>query len=204
MSNPLAGQQAKYTKFLKKYHEANSGTDRINAIEKMAQVLSEAKDFGYSENGVTQGQDVPSEVRRKVKSGVNPSPRAAKKGGKAQTKEKRERVDTTDALEIGEGDEYVYAFNYDRYSDRLKIGQTNGDVVDRIAQQIREGVPAKPVLRLTIRTHDSQNLEKFLHSFFRYKKKTVGGVGKEWFLATRDEVIEVYESMPVYEPTSNT
>ncbi len=171
----------------------------------MAQVLSEAENFGYSEIQVTQGQEVPSEVRRQVKSGVNPSPRAAKKGGKPQIKEKLKRVDTTDALEIGEGDEYVYAFTFDGYRDRLKIGRCTAGVVARIANQISSAVPDKPVLLLTIRTHDCEKLEEILHRIFRYKKRAIDVSGKEWFLATRDQVIKVYESMPpIYEPTSNT
>ena len=99
-------------------------------------------------------------------------------------------------VEIGEGDETVYSYGYRCAPDRLKIGSCAGDVIARVAAQISTGTPDKPVLLLTIRTHDCRALERVLHGIFRLKKKRVIGAGAEWFLATRDEVIAAYESIP--------
>ena len=106
-----------------------------------------------------------------------------------------EAVDNTDAMEIGDGEEFVYAYGYRCAPDRLKIGSCAGDVLARIAAQISTSTPDKPVLLLTIRTHDCRALERVFHSIFRLKKRNVMGAGAEWFVATRDEVISAYESV---------
>ncbi|HEX5078568.1 MAG TPA: GIY-YIG nuclease family protein, partial [Geminicoccaceae bacterium] len=102
-------------------------------------------------------------------------------------------VDTADVLEIGEGDEFVYAYGYRCAPDRLKIGSCSGDAVARIAAQIGTGTPDKPVLLMQIRTHDCRALERTLHGMFRLKGKRITGAGAEWFSATRDEVVDAYK-----------
>jgi hypothetical protein len=54
----------------------------------------------------------------------------------------------------------LYAYGHACAPDRLKIGLTEGDTVDRIAAQIGTGTPDKPVLSLEIVTHDCGSLEK--------------------------------------------
>ena len=63
-------------------------------------------------------------------------------------------VDVSDLWEGGQGGQFIYAYGYRCAPGRLKVGQTAGDVVSRITQQITTSTPDKPSLVLTIRTPD--------------------------------------------------
>jgi hypothetical protein len=110
-------------------------------------------------------------------------------------KEIAKAVDTTDVVRLGEGPRVVYAYGYVCAPDRLKIGLTEGDTVDRIATQISTSTPDKPVLSLEIRTHDCGSLEKAIHATLEYRGKKISGGGKEWFKTTRDEIAAIYHSI---------
>src|SRR5260221_10280687 len=77
--------------------------------------------------------------------------------------------------------------------DRLKIGYATGDTVQRIADQIGTSTPDKPILHIEIKTDDCRALERALHAVLRVRGRKVVGGGDEWFKATRDEVIAIYE-----------
>ena len=90
-------------------------------------------------------------------------------------------------VEHGEGQFVVYAYGYACAPDRLKIGLTTNDPVQRIAAQISTGTPDRPALRLQIRTDDCNALERALHALLEVQGRKVLGGGKEWFLVTREE-----------------
>jgi hypothetical protein len=101
----------------------------------------------------------------------------------------------TNVLRLGEGANVVYAYGYRCAPDRLKVGLTTGDAVQRIAAQISTGTPDKPVLLLEIRTHDCGSLERAIHAILEYRGLKIAGAGKEWFKATREEVAAIYHSI---------
>jgi hypothetical protein len=82
----------------------------------------------------------------------------------------------------------VYAYGYRCAPDRLKIGYTDGDIVERIADQIGTSTPDKPLLSLEIKTNNSRALERALHSILIYRGKKIAGGGDEWFLTNVEEI----------------
>jgi hypothetical protein len=192
VANKLAGQRAKFSRARAIFYTTADNTQRQRAIQLMAEVLANAPAIGLSEEELTQGAEVPKEVRQLAKGPV---------GGASQAAEDDEQlvaalgtaVDASDVREVGEGTEFVYAYGYGCAPDWLKIGSTTGDVMTRIAAQIGTGTPDKPRLRLTIRTHDCRALEKALHSILRFKGRQVAGAGAEWFIASQEEVLDLYE-----------
>jgi hypothetical protein len=60
-------------------------------------------------------------------------------------------VDTSNVLRVGEGEGIVYAYGYACAPDRLKIGSTEADTIERIAAQIGTSTPDKPILLVDIR-----------------------------------------------------
>ena len=89
--------------------------------------------------------------------------------------------------------EFVYAYGYGCAPDRLKIGETGVDPIQRIAGQISTGTPDKPVLFLEIRTPSRKSLEKAIHSILEHRGRKVVGGGDEWFKTSREEVIAIYQ-----------
>jgi len=110
-----------------------------------------------------------------------------------------ERVDTSDVLRAGSGPETVYAYGFAGYPDRLKIGYAKNSAVDRIAFQIRTGMPDTPRLLLEISTKDCRALESVLHGIFKLRGRKIEGIGDEWYRVTRDMVIEVYNALGINE-----
>lgn len=192
MANKLAGQRAKFSRARALFYTSDDDAQRRRAVQLMSEVLAQAPANGFAEDEVTQGEDVPDDVRQ-----LAASARLAWQGSEDDAdqlvEELQETVDTTDMLEVGQGDEFVYAYGYPCAPDRLKVGRCSGDVVARIAAQISTGTPDKPALMLRIRTHDCRALERVLHGIFRLDGKQVSGAGAEWFVTTRDEVLTVYE-----------
>jgi hypothetical protein len=193
MANKLAGQRAKFSRAKAIFYSTSDDAQRYRAAELMAQVLAEAPANGFTEDDVTQGEDVPDDARQ-LSSRLPVEPPAIEDPD-ALVVALQATVDTADVLEIGQGDEFVYAYGYRCAPDRLKIGSCSGDVIARIAAQIGTGTPDKPVLLLRIRTHDCRALERTLHGMLRLKGKQIAGAGAEWFLATRDELIAAHEKI---------
>jgi hypothetical protein len=69
MASRLAGQRAKFTKALADYSKTDDEEKKQGAARRMAEVLIEAPKLRFTEVQVTQGQEVPSEVRRLVEHG---------------------------------------------------------------------------------------------------------------------------------------
>lgn len=188
MANKLAGQRAKFSRARAIFHTSSDEAQRQRAVTLMAQVLADAPVNGFTENEVTQGEDVPSVVRLPALSAAA----AADDNPDSLLGELQLSVDVSNVRTLGEGDQFVYAYGYPCAPDRLKLGSCAGDVVARVAAQISTGTPDKPVLLLKIATHDCRALERVLHGFFRLKGRQVAGAGAEWFIATPAEVIDAY------------
>ena len=192
MANKLAGQRAKFSRARAIFYTASDQSQRDRAAQLMAEVIAEAPANGFSEEDVTQGADVPSEARQ-LAAVLDSKP--AEEDPDELVNELLLSVDASNVLEVGEGIESVYAYGYRCAPDRIKIGSCAGDVIARIAAQISTATPDKPVLLVTIRTHDCRVLERTLHGIFRLKGRQVKGAGAEWFIATADEVVAAYEKV---------
>ena len=87
----------------------------------------------------------------------------------------------------------VYAYGYRGYPDRLKVGSTEAETVQRIAAQIGTGTPDKPVLHVEIKTNDCRALERAIHAVLEARGKRITGGGAEWFKVSREEILVIYE-----------
>lgn len=189
MANKLAGQRAKFSRARAIYYTSTDEMQRQRAVRLMAEVLADAPANGFSEEDVTQGEDAPSEVRAFATTISG----ASNDKAEALTDELPLSVDITRVRELGEGEEFVYAYGYACAPDRLKLGSCAGEVVARIAAQISTGTPDKPLLLLKIATQDCRALERALHAIFRLKGRQIAGAGAEWFKVTTQEVVAAYE-----------
>lgn len=194
MANKLAGQRAKFSRARALYYSSPEEDQRVRAVQLMAEVIADAPHFGFTEDEVTQSEDVPDEVRRA----------GALQGGGRIAEELsdseeagllRRIVDASAVREFGAGEESVYAYGYACAPDRLKIGSARGDALARIAAQISTGTPDRPVLRVVVRTHDCRALERALHNILRLRGRRVEGAGAEWFIASADEVVSLVETI---------
>jgi hypothetical protein len=189
MANKLAGQRAKFSRARAIFYTSGDEKQRQRAAQLMAEVLAEAPANGFLEGDVTQCEDVPSEARG-LATTVSPG---SDENPEDLIHDLRLSVETSNVRELGQGEQFVYAYGYPCAPDRLKLGSCAGDVVARIAAQISTGTPDKPVLLLKIATHDCRALERALHAIFRLKGRQVAGAGAEWFIATPEEVVAAYE-----------
>lgn len=190
----LPGQRAQFTWALNQYNLAEDAEKRAYFARRMAKYIAAAPGNGFTVEQVTQGQLYPAdEVARYLASEQSDTEPDISEG--QALNEIAETVDTKDVLRLGEGARVVYAYGYRCAPDRLKIGLTEGDTVERIAAQISTSTPDKPVLYLEIRTHDCGSLEKAIHAILEYRGKRISGGGKEWFKTTKDEIVDIYESV---------
>jgi hypothetical protein len=190
MANKLAGQRAKFTKALADYQRTDDEAKKQGAERRMAEVLSEAPANGFTETEVTQGAEILDEVRRLVERGVYSTDDTS--SDDELTEELQQTVDTSDCREAGNGNQSVYAYGYRCAPDRLKVGRSDGDVVNRIARQISTSTPDKPALVLIIRTGDCRGLEKAIQGVLRVRGRKVIGGGDEWYMTTREELIQIH------------
>ena len=193
MANKLAGQRAKFTNAFREYHRTDDEAARGRAALRMAEVLRDAPVNGFAEEQVSQSVDVPEAVRR-LQPGVEPSLTADDEEAGQEIAALHGAVDGSGARVIGEGTAAVYAYTYACTPDRLKIGQTGGDVLDRIAKQINTSTPDRPLLKLVIRTGQAVHIERMLHAALRAKGAEIAGGGTEWFRITPDELLALYEA----------
>ena len=105
----------------------------------------------------------------------------------------RDSVDTADVIRVGEGSGVVYGYGYRCCLDRIKVGSTNTDTVERIAQQINTSTPDKPVLLVEIKTDRCRSLERAIQATLETRGCKITGGGVEWFKAGRKEVLEIYQ-----------
>jgi hypothetical protein len=187
----LAGQRTQFTWALNQYNQAEDEEKKAYFAKRMAKYIAAAPANGFTVEQVTQGQLYPiAEVAQYL-------PTASSDADPGISEEDAinavaAAVDTSNVLKLGEGPKVVYAYGYGCAPDRLKIGLTEGDALQRIAAQISTGTPDRPILLLEIRTHDCNSLEKAIHATLDSK---IPGAGKEWFKTNRDEVVAIYKSI---------
>ncbi len=190
----LAGQRAQFTWALNQYNLAEDGEKKTLFARRMAKYIAAAPANGFTAEQVTQGQLYPSsEVE-----GYLATASADSDPGVSEAEALNEiaaAVETSVVLRLGEGPTIVYAYGYRCSPDRLKIGLTEGDAVQRIAAQISTSTPDRPTLFLEMRTHDCGSLERAIHSILEYRGRKIRGGGKEWFKATREEIVSIYKSI---------
>jgi hypothetical protein len=190
----LAGQRASFTWSLNQYNLAEDAIKREHYAKLMAKYIANAPSNGFTVEEVTQGQTYPiAEVAQYVGiPALNVEPGITEGEALAEISH---AVGTADVVKLGEGPKVVYAYGYKCAPDRLKIGFTEGDAVQRIAGQITTSTPDKPVLLLEIKTHDCGSLEKAIHATLTYRGRKVEGGGKEWFKTSRDEIVTIYQAV---------
>jgi hypothetical protein len=190
----LGGQRAQFTLALNQYNLADSDQNRALFAQRMAKYIANAPNNDFTPEQVTQGQSYPAaEVERYLhRSDSDMGPDISENQA---IHEVNQAVDTSDVVRLGEGQGIVYAYGYRCAPDRLKIGLTTGDTVERIVGQISTSTPDKPILLLEIRTHDCNSLERALHAILEYRGAKIVGGGNEWFRASRDDVVAIYRTI---------
>jgi hypothetical protein len=187
----LAGQRAQFTYALNQYNLSDNPDTRTKFVRAMAKYIAAASSNGFSVEQVTKGQTYPvAEVNEVIAANATEDPGITEEQAQRTVDE---AVDSSDVIRIGEGAAAVYAYGYRGYPDRLKVGSTEADTVQRIAAQIGTGTPDKPILHIEIKTNDCRALERAIHAVLEAQgKKTTGG-GAEWFKVTREEILSIYE-----------
>jgi hypothetical protein len=188
----LAGQRAQFTWALNQYNLAEDAETRSKFAKRMAIYIAAAPSNGFTVEEVTQGQIYPSsEVEQYINDpNLNDEPGITEEQA-IRTVE--EAVDTRDVVRKGGGTGIVYAYGYRCCTDRLKVGFTEANTVQRIAAQISTSTPDKPVLLIEIKTDQCRALERAIQATLETRGRKIPGAGTEWFKATRDEVLAIYE-----------
>jgi len=140
----LAGQRAQFTWALNQYNLAEDADRRDFYARRMAKYIAAAPVNGFTAEQVTKGQLYPvAEVAQylSVAADIDTDPDISE--GQALSAI-AQAVDVSDVLRLGDGPTVVYAYGYQCAPDRLKIGLTQGDTVQRIAAQISTGTPDRP------------------------------------------------------------
>ena len=190
----LAGQRAQFTWALNQYNLAEDGEKQALYAQRMAKYIATAPANGFTVDQVTQGQLYPvAEIEQYLHETISDVGLDISETQALHALE--EAVDTSDVVRLGDGQSVVYAYGYRCAPDRLKVGLTTGDTVQRIVAQISTGTPDKPTLLFEFRTHDCVSLERAVHAVLEYRGAKVMGAGKEWFRTSRDEVIAIYRSI---------
>jgi hypothetical protein len=190
----LPGQRASFTWALNQYNVAEDADKKTHFARLMAKYVANAPLNGFTVEQVTQGQMYPVAEVAQYLAGASTDPEPGISEGEA-IQEVSLAVETSDVVRLGTGPRVVYAYGYHCAPDRLKIGLTEGDTVQRIAAQISTSTPDKPVLFLEIKTHDCGSLEKAIHATLAYRGRKIAGGGTEWFKTNREEIIAIYESV---------
>ena len=190
----LPGQRAQFTWALNQYDLAEDAEKKEYYARRMAKYISAAPANGFTVEQVTQGQLYPAaEVAQYLAAADGDVDQGISEG--QALREIEEAVDSADVIRLGSGPKIVYAYRYRCAPDRLKIGLTEGNVVERITAQISTSTPDKPVLLLEIRTHDCSSLERAIHATLEYRGSKITGGGKEWYKTSREEIIAIFESI---------
>ena len=131
----LAGQRAQFTWALNQYNLAEDAEKQAYYARRMAKYIAAAPTNGFTVEQVTQGQLYPAgEVAQYLPTAIADTDSGISEA--EALNEVAEAVDTSDVVRLGEGSKTVYAYGYRCAPDRLKIGLTEGDTVQRIAAQI--------------------------------------------------------------------
>jgi hypothetical protein len=191
---PYSGQRTQFTWHLNQYNLAEDAETKAKHARGMARYIAAAPANGFTVEQVTTGQIYPAaEVGQYLAAtGIDAEPDISE--GQA-LREIEGAVDTVDVVRLGAGPKAVYAYGYRCAPDRLKVGLSEIDVVQRISGQITTSTPDRPVLLLEIRTHNCIALERAIHATLEYRGSKISGGGKEWFKASREDVVAIYESV---------
>jgi T5orf172 domain len=158
----LAGQRAQFTYALNQYNQSDDPDTRARFVRAMAKYIAAAPSNGFTVEEVTKGQTYPiAEVNEVAAANETEDPGITEEQAERTV---NEAVESSDVTRIGEGAATVYAYGYHGYPDRLKVGSTEADTVQRIAAQIGTGTPDKPVLHVEIKTDDCRALERAIHA----------------------------------------
>lgn len=188
----LPGQRAQFTWALNQYNQADDSEIRVKFARRMAKYISSAPANGFTVEQITQGKSYPAhEVERylndqKIDDEFDISDEQAVRMLDAA-------VDTKSVIRIGTGNGVVYAYGYRCSPDRLKIGYTESDTVQRIAAQISTSTPDRPAIFIEIRTSVCRALEKAIHGILESRGRKIEGAGAEWFMVNPEEVLEIYK-----------
>ena len=112
----------------------------------------------------------------------------------------------------GEGDQEVYGFTFpslvelselkgiDTYPVKIGHSQNTFDgAIGRIRSEITDtaGYPEKPIVLFVLKTWTSRKIETLMHKWLRSKqRKVTTSLGNEWFLTSRQELLEYLPSVP--------
>ena len=188
----LPGQRAQFTWALNQYNLAEDAEEKARFAKRMARYIAAAPANGFTAEQVTQEQPYPAaEVAQYLNAPEADSGPEISEG--QALLEVEHAVDVRDVIRLGDGPTAVYAYGYHCAPDRLKIGMTEGDTVQRIVKQISTSTPDKPVLMLELKTHDCRSLERAIHATLETRGRKVEGAGAEWFKTNREEVVAIYQ-----------
>lgn len=131
----LAGQRAQFTWALNQYNLAEDPETRTHFAKRMAKYISAAPNYGATADEIIRDKNYPAaEVAQYVN---DPSIAAEPDISEEQALRTVEAaVEVSDVKRIGEGEGIVYAYGYACCPDRLKVGSTETDAVQRITTQI--------------------------------------------------------------------
>lgn len=177
---------------LNQYNQSEDPETRAKFAKGMAKYIAAAEGNGFTVEQITQGQIYPtSEVSQYLN-----DPSLSSEPGPSEEQALRTvqaAVDSSDMTRVGKGSGVVYGYGYHCCPDRLKIGYTDGDTVQRIAAQIGTGTPDKPTLLLEIKTDQCRSLERAIHATLEVRGRKIAGAGAEWFVTSRNEVLAIYQ-----------
>lgn len=187
----LAGQRAQFTWALNQYNLAEDAETRTKFAKRMAKYIAVAPTYGATADQITRDKNYPAaEVAQYLN---DPSIAAEPDISEDQALRILESaVDTSNVERVGEGEGIVYAYGYACCPDRLKVGSTEADTVQRIAAQIGTSTPDKPMLAVEIRTNHCRALERAIQTTLEARERKICGGGAEWFKTSRDEVVAIY------------
>jgi hypothetical protein len=188
----LAGQRAQFTWALNQYNASDDPETKDKFARRMAKYIAAAPRHGFAPEAVTQGQSYPAEAVIKHLSdtdlsAVEDQPEAV------AIAELQNSVDCSDVIQLGAGAGTVYVYGYRCAPDRVKIGMTTGDAVQRVAEQIWTSTPDRPVLLVEMKTDRPRSLEKAIQSVLDARGLKVEGGGGEWYKTHRVEILSIAE-----------
>jgi hypothetical protein len=187
----LAGQRAQFTWALNQYNLAEDAETRTHFARRLAKYIVDAPSHGFTAEQIIRDKNYPAaEVAQYLH---DPSIAAEPDISEEQAIRTVEAaVDTSNVTRLGEGEGVVYAYGYACAPDRLKIGSTEADAVQRIAAQIGTSTPDKPVLLIEIRTTRCRALERAIQNTLEARGRKIAGGGVEWFKVTPEEVVAIH------------
>jgi T5orf172 domain len=190
LKNHLKECRGEFTFSLRRHQAAQDEAARKKYLRRIAKYINQGQKLGFTVEQITQGQNYPAaEVSQYAEDpSISTDPGLSEEKG---VRAVEETVDTSNVLRHGDGAGIVYAYGYVCLPDRLKVGSTEVDAVQRIAAQIKTSTPDKPCLVLEIRTDQCRALERAVHATLEVRGRKISGGGTEWFRVSREEVIEI-------------